>query len=71
MSAHGIPVSVFSFLELSKWWGQIENADVWIPRISWILFSDFYKSDFLFSPIVKYENLDYKKIRNFQISFRY
>ena len=39
MDAHAIfLVSVFSFLQLSKWFVQVENADVWIPRISRIYF---------------------------------
>ena len=39
MRAHAtFLVSVFSFLELSKWRGQVENADVSIPRISRIYF---------------------------------
>ena len=66
------PVSVFSFLELSKWRGQVENADVWTPRISRIYFSNFYKSDFSVFTCSQIRKLGLQKSEIFKhLSFRY
>ena len=71
MRAHVI--SCFSFLELSKWRGQVsvflsyQNGGV--RSKTWMFgylgyrgyfFSDFVNPIFRFSPIVRHENLDYK-----------
>ena len=66
MRVHAI--SCFSFLDPSKWQSQVENADFRIPRISWILSSDFYKSNFFIFTYSQIRKLGLQKIRNFQTS---
>ena len=69
MRAHAISCSSFQFSRTVKMvgsdrkYGCSDIVDTFSPT--------FRNPIFLFSPIVKYENLDYKKIRNFQTSFRY